>query len=167
MNPTPQLWSGRSPETSGSHCHFFLFMLYFDIHPLIPFWNIFHSFPQSPLQDRIPNGKPANLPHSEGIELGSLFLDNIEAIPHSFPKKHKRFHLVSNPSTIQINEIVIGITSMDVLFHIGCEETNSKLMGNRLSRLAQHILQQRSFYPLFPPPMGAASLDLNFGIEWK
>jgi len=113
-------------------------------------------YPQPPLTDRIPNGKQTSLPSSNGIELGSLFLQNIENIPSSYSKK--RIHCVSNPCTIQINEIVIGITSTDALLHISSDETNHKLLGNRMSRIAQHLIQQRSYYPLFPP---ATSSNLN------
>jgi len=114
-------------------------------------------FPQPPMTDRIPNGKEPKLPHAEGMELGTLFLDPLNTNPSS-PK----IHCVSNPCTLQINELVIGVTSTDTLLHISSEEINSKLMGNRMSRIAQHLIQQQSYYPLFPPPMtGNANLDLT------
>lgn len=118
------------------------------------------------------------LPSAEGIDIGSLFLQQIESIKSSFTNHHKRIHCVSNPSTIQINEIVIGITSTDSLLHISSDETNSKLMGNRMSRIAQHLIEQQSFYPLFPPPMSnpnhnnhnhnmGSHLDLGQMEQWS
>ena len=121
------------------------------------------SYPQPPLSDRFAESKQTNLPSSEGIDLGSLFLNQEEN-----NSDRKRIHCVPNPCTIQINEVVIGITSTDALLHISSEETNSKLMGNRMSRIAQHLIQQRSYYPLFPPPSaGGANLDLSKMNQWN
>lgn len=49
------------------------------------------------------------------------------------------------------------------------EETNSNLEpGTRMKRIAQHILQQRSYYPLFPPPASLpTNLDLNHMHKWQ
>lgn len=79
----------------------------------------------------------------------------------------RRVHCVSNPSTLQINDITIGVTSTDILFHISSEECNANLPpGTRLAHIAQHLLLQRSYYPLFPPAKGA-SLDLSKSKEWE
>lgn len=41
-------------------------------------------------------------------------------------------------------------------------------MGNRLARLAAHLVQQQSFYPLFPPPPeGQAQLDFRHAEHWR
>ncbi|KAM3583242.1 DNA-directed DNA polymerase alpha subunit pol12 [Umbelopsis sp. WA50703] len=69
-------------------------------------------------------------------------------------------HMLSNPSMIRINEMVVGIGNVDVLFNLGLEETaRSKEASDRMARLTRHVLQQRSFYPLFPPAPGD-NLDL-------
>ncbi|GCB82262.1 hypothetical protein scyTo_0021570 [Scyliorhinus torazame] len=44
----------------------------------------------------------------------------------------QRVHFVSDPCTLIINGVVFGVTSTDVLFHMGAEEINS-------------------YYPLYPP----------------
>ncbi|XP_041037923.1 DNA polymerase alpha subunit B isoform X2 [Carcharodon carcharias] len=44
----------------------------------------------------------------------------------------ERVHFVSDPCTLNINGVVFGVTSTDVLFHMGTEEINS-------------------YYPLYPP----------------
>lgn len=94
---------------------------------------------------------------SEGIEYGTLGLHRIGK--HSCHNKLKIIHCMSNPCTIKINEIVIGIVAQDVLFDISADETNANLEpGSRLSRICQHMLHQRSYYPLFP---GSPNSNLN------
>jgi len=85
------------------------------------------------------------------------------------PNKPPRVHCLSNPCTFKINEVVFGVTSTDVLFHISAEETNANLEpGSRLRRIAQHMLQQRSYYPLFPPPPSLSmNLDLKHMDKWQ
>jgi DNA polymerase alpha subunit B len=74
---------------------------------------------------------------------------------------------VSNPCTLKINELTIGVTSSDVLFHISSDECNANLPpGTRMTRIAQHLIQQRSYYPLFPAAKGA-SLDLGKANQWE
>lgn len=76
-----------------------------------------------------------------------------------FDKKNKALGLpkqakvVTNPVTISLNEIVVGITSQDVLSDLRREEV---LVGrptekSLMSRLPRHLIQQRHFSPLFPP----------------
>ncbi|XP_072345403.1 DNA polymerase alpha subunit B isoform X2 [Scyliorhinus torazame] len=64
----------------------------------------------------------------------------------------ERVHFVSDPCTLIINGVVFGVTSTDVLFHMGAEEINSPPGGSdRFTRILKHILTQRSYYPLYPP----------------
>ena len=49
--------------------------------------------------------------------------------------------LFSNPCTFRINEIVFSLTTTDVLLHLSGNEA-SKLSGDRLGRLARHLVQQ-------------------------
>lgn len=89
--------------------------------------------------------------------IGTMGLNELNA-----GRKQPRVHCLSNPSTFRINEVVFGITSTDVLFHMSTEETNSNLEpGSRLRRIAQHMLQQQSYYPLFPPP---TALPMNLEL---
>ena len=60
-----------------------------------------------------------------------------------------------NPSMFSLNEIVFAVSTADILFHLSREETTrSPAETNPPARLTSHILTQRSFYPLFPPPEG-------------
>ena len=118
-------------------------------------------FPQPPLVDRLPQGgKMLNLQGADGIEIGNLGLHHVENAGREGAGP-RRVHCVPNPCTLQINEIVIGITSNDAIFQMSADETNANLApGSRLTRIAEHLLEQRSYYPLFPPALGT-NLDLR------
>lgn len=74
-----------------------------------------------------------------------------------FPRKElglpKTAKVIGNPMTLSINEVVLGISSQDVLFELRHEE----LIGGRptdpalLSRLGRYLVEQSHFFPLFPP----------------
>ncbi|XP_030035183.2 DNA polymerase alpha subunit B [Manduca sexta] len=74
--------------------------------------------------------------------------------PYSSRRKHPNIHFVSDPSTINVNGVVIGITSCDVLMQISQEEISLGAGGDKLSRLARHVITQQSYAPLWPPPTG-------------
>ncbi|XP_069501075.1 DNA polymerase alpha subunit B isoform X2 [Ambystoma mexicanum] len=72
-----------------------------------------------------------------------------------------RVHFVSDPCTLEINGVVFGITSTDLLFHMGAEEISSSSgASDRFSRILKHVLTQRSYYPLYPP-----SEEINIDYE--
>lgn len=126
-------------------------------------------YPQPPLQDRIANVK---VPKGLEAEFGDLGLNYVELAgrekDRAARESFQRVHCVSNPCTLQINDVTVGVTSTDVLFHISSDECNANLApGTRLSRIAQHLIQQRSYYPLFPAPKGMASLDLARSTQWE
>ena len=126
---------------------------------------VIRRYPQPPFEDTVANGGKIikNIPGGEGFQAGTLGLRSIQAGGKS------RIHCIPNPCTLKINEVVVGVTSTDALFHISSEETNANLEpGSRLRRISQHLLQQRSFYPLFPPPANMpANLDLKQMKHWE
>jgi len=65
----------------------------------------------------------------------------------------KQARTVTNPVTISLNEIVIGISAQDILYDLRREEVvvGKPTESNMLSRLPRHVIQQRHFFPLFPP----------------
>eukprot|EP00041_Stephanoeca_diplocostata_P010570 m.168423 g.168423 ORF g.168423 m.168423 type:complete len:663 (+) comp18206_c0_seq5:180-2168(+) len=67
---------------------------------------------------------------------------------------HERLHCVSNPATFQLKEIVVGINSNDILMDLSKQEISRGQSGDRLGRLSNHLLEQRSYYPLCPPAPG-------------
>ncbi|KAG4026413.1 hypothetical protein MFRU_041g00570 [Monilinia fructicola] len=74
-----------------------------------------------------------------------------------FPKKDlglpKAVRVIGNPMTIALNEIVMGISSQDILYELRHEE----IVGGKpqdpslLARLPKYLIEQRHFFPLFPP----------------
>ncbi|KAM9207843.1 LOW QUALITY PROTEIN: DNA polymerase alpha subunit B [Leptosomus discolor] len=78
------------------------------------------------------------------------------------PKDDKpRVHFVSDPCTLDVDGVVFGLTSTDLLFHMGAEEISSSSgISDRFTRILKHILTQRSYYPLYPP-----SEELNVDYE--
>jgi DNA polymerase alpha subunit B len=74
-----------------------------------------------------------------------------------FPRKElgltKAVRIVGNPMTLSINEIVTAISSQDILYELRHEElTGGKLKDpNLLSRLPRYLIEQRHFFPLYPP----------------
>ena len=75
----------------------------------------------------------------------------------SFPRRElglpKTARIVSNPMSLRLNEVVLGTSSQDVLFQLKQEE----LVGGRpeepslFSRLSRYLVDQRHYFPLFPP----------------
>jgi len=52
-----------------------------------------------------------------------------------------------------LNELVFSVTTNDILFHFSREEISRKpAVANPQARFLSHLFNQRSFYPLFPPP---------------
>ncbi|CAB9500782.1 polymerase alpha subunit B [Seminavis robusta] len=134
------------------------------------------AYPQAPFQDRVfgQRGKVIlKKAGGDGLEINTLGLDQIEKgaagdnNAASADAPFRRIHCVSNPCTLQLNEVIIGVTGTDAIFHMSADETNANLVpGSRLARIGQHMLQQRSYYPLFPAFPGA-NLDLKRMKQWS
>ena len=113
-------------------------------------------FPQPPIGDR--------------DEIKSRFFDEPLGtldIPFSMDKD-KRINLLPNPCMFRFNEILLGACSNDILLSLSADET-SKNIGNRLARLAGHIIQQQSFAPIFPYPTNGChhNVDLRHAKHWQ
>ncbi len=65
----------------------------------------------------------------------------------------KQAKVVSNPIALSLNEITFGITAQDVLYDLRREEiiVGRPKESDILARLPSHLIQQRHFYPIFPP----------------
>ncbi|XP_024025731.1 DNA polymerase alpha subunit B [Morus notabilis] len=65
---------------------------------------------------------------------------------------------ITNPGILEANQVKIACCSVDVLKHLSGEEISRNPKGgapsDRMGRLVNHILGQRSFYPLYPPAEG-------------
>ncbi|XVF85182.1 hypothetical protein PTKIN_Ptkin17bG0097900 [Pterospermum kingtungense] len=75
---------------------------------------------------------------------------------------------LTNPGLFEADEVKIGCCTVDILKHLSGEEFSQHSKdgkpSDRLSRLASHILSQRSFYPLYPPAEGVP-LDFSLAPE--
>ncbi|XP_026734984.1 DNA polymerase alpha subunit B isoform X1 [Trichoplusia ni] len=71
-------------------------------------------------------------------------------------RKHGNIHFIPDPCTLNISGVVVGVTSTDILMHTSQEEISLGMSGDKLSRLAGHVLQQQSYYPLWPAAAGLA-----------
>ncbi|OBT69380.1 hypothetical protein VE03_01209 [Pseudogymnoascus sp. 23342-1-I1] len=74
-----------------------------------------------------------------------------------FPRKDlglpKQAKVVGNPMTVSINELVTSISSQDILSELRHEEVTggAPVAGGILARLPKYIIEQRHFFPLYPP----------------
>lgn len=72
---------------------------------------------------------------------------------------------LSNPGVFDANEVKVGCCTVDIVRHLSGEEISRNSMdgssGDRMSRLANHILRQHSFYPLYPP---SESVPLDYSL---
>ena len=90
--------------------------------------------------------------------------------------------LLPNPAVFSINEVAFAVTTVDTLFHLTREEwahsardvdapdvaggpssdgaiVEAVAQPDAMARRCRHILRQRSFYPIFPPPAEGANID--------
>ncbi|KAG1660958.1 hypothetical protein FOA52_005583 [Chlamydomonas sp. UWO 241] len=79
-----------------------------------------------------------------------------------------RTSCVQSPSTFALDGLRVSALSTDVLLHLSASELWRGPSTDRMAALASHVLGQRCFYPLSPPPLGtcldtahAASLRLD------
>lgn len=66
----------------------------------------------------------------------------------------KQVTCVTNPITLSINELVVGISSPDVLYEMQRQtvaQGMNKVSDDLLARLSSGLIQQRHFFPVFPP----------------
>lgn len=78
-----------------------------------------------------------------------------------------QIHSISNPGTFTANEVKLACCTVDILKHLSAEEISRNPQGGskqRLTTLSNHILNQRSFYPLYPPAEGIP-LDSSLAPE--
>ncbi|XP_031269797.1 LOW QUALITY PROTEIN: DNA polymerase alpha subunit B [Pistacia vera] len=72
---------------------------------------------------------------------------------------------LTNPGMFEANQVKVGCCTVDVLKQLSGEEMSripkDGTSNDRMSRLANHILNQRSFYPLYPPAEG---IPLDFSL---
>ncbi|XP_050879262.1 uncharacterized protein LOC127083078 [Lathyrus oleraceus] len=107
-----------------------------------------------------------------GSAVRVLFVPSIRDANHDFVFPQPAFDIslsqiasLPNPGIFEANEVKVGCCTLDVLKQISGEEISRTAADakpiDRLSRLTNHILNQQSFYPLYPP---AESVPLDFSL---
>lgn len=93
-----------------------------------------------------------------------------------------RIRLLPNPARFSLNGISFAVCSVDVLYHLRKEEyfrrgeeidsivCEPAAASDPMSNLSRYVLQQRSFYPIFPVSMDVAhevNLDVSHSAELR
>lgn len=115
------------------------------------------------------------------LDREALGLPNTKASPllsvcRSRADTQQKVKVVPNPTTFFINEISVAVSTVDILFHLRREEVSQRaeeaepepeLRGaevkDPMAALTRHVLGQRSFYPIFPPPLAHAT-EVNLDV---
>lgn len=74
-----------------------------------------------------------------------------DTIPRKELGLPKCVRIVTNPMTLAINELVLGVSSQDILSQLRSEEVVKGATGDMLGRLCRYLVQQRHYFPLYPP----------------
>lgn len=65
----------------------------------------------------------------------------------------RQVQCVPNPVTLSLNELVLAVSAQEILHPLKRAEcVHGLAREDALARLARYLIQQRHFYPLFPPP---------------
>ncbi|TYZ63612.1 hypothetical protein PybrP1_002556 [[Pythium] brassicae (nom. inval.)] len=86
------------------------------------------------------------------------------------PEYAQRIHLMPNPCTFAINDVVVGVSALDIVVQLSSNELfrSQTRDQNRLMRLCEQVIDQRSFYPIFPPPTSSeAPVDLRYMKQFQ
>lgn len=61
--------------------------------------------------------------------------------------------VVGNPMTLSVNEMLLGVSSQDVLWELKGDEVVSRPapVPDLLARLSRYLIEQRHYFPVFPP----------------
>lgn len=71
--------------------------------------------------------------------------------PYKLRENYPNIKYFPDPCLFKINDLILGATTTDIMYHIAKEEVVTMKKSDTLSRLPAHILQQCCFYPLYPP----------------
>ena len=90
----------------------------------------------------------------------------------ALPKKElglpKQARTVPNPIVVTCNDMAVGVSAQDILYDLRLSEASvgASTESNLLTRLSRHVIQQRHFFPLYPPVNRATlpKLSIEDGI---
>ncbi|GAA0154934.1 DNA-directed DNA polymerase [Lithospermum erythrorhizon] len=78
-----------------------------------------------------------------------------------------QIHSITNPGTFSANQVNVACCTVDILKQLSAEEISRNATGeskHRLTTIANHLWNQRSFYPLYPPAE-AVPVDFSLAAE--
>ncbi|KAL3288438.1 hypothetical protein HHI36_002883 [Cryptolaemus montrouzieri] len=70
--------------------------------------------------------------------------------PYKTREKHQNIKFFPDPCVLKIDGLVLAATTVDSMYHIAKEELVTDTKSDTMSRLASHLIQQHSFYPIYP-----------------
>lgn len=76
----------------------------------------------------------------------------------------KQVTMLPNPSFVSLNEVVFAISSQDILYELSREQLSHGAGADLLTRLPSYLIEQRHFFPLFPP-MSRDKLSSNDTVK--
>lgn len=62
----------------------------------------------------------------------------------------KRVNMLPDPCFISLNEIVVGISSHDIMYQLSREQISHNMKKPLAERLPSYLMEQRHFFPLYP-----------------
>ncbi|KAK3712012.1 DNA-directed DNA polymerase alpha subunit pol12 [Vermiconidia calcicola] len=79
-----------------------------------------------------------------------------DGFPRQMSGLPKQVRVVTNPITIAINEMIVGISTQDILSELRRENVHQGGKGQAfnddlLARLSSNVIDQRHYFPVFPP----------------
>lgn len=79
-----------------------------------------------------------------------------DGFPRQMSGLPKQVRVVMNPITISINEMIVGISTQDILSELRRENVHQGGKGQAfnddlLARLSSNVIDQRHYFPVFPP----------------
>jgi DNA polymerase alpha subunit B len=63
----------------------------------------------------------------------------------------KQVIVLPNPCFVSLNEVVFAVSSQDILYELSREQLSHGPGPDMLTRLPGYLIEQRHFFPLFPP----------------
>lgn len=104
------------------------------------------------LFDKLINGIKSAVSKNTQIIILSSPRDVLSKVYPTFPyaKSSGNIRFMPDPSIISVNDVTIGMTSVDCLSHILEKELIKNPALDKIKRSVNYLFGQKSFYPLFP-----------------
>lgn len=129
-------------------------------HDLVGSGNIQHTFEESlqnifdEISSKLGNTRTQVIiqPSINDATQEQIYPVNPFTVSNQFLKNNENFHFLQEPNMIKINGIQFAITSTDVIKDLTSMAVSKTSSSDKLARNFVHMLRQKSFYPIYPPP---------------